>query len=168
MRKLIILKTLVHYSFIVSAIGLVFMIPLFFMLIVVPNIVPFKISGLPAKDLNTELLILLLFIITGYGFIVYALHLFKKVLELFSKLRIFDKDVILYFNQIGKAMLIGYFISAIPAFLYNLIAKEELDMELDLGFNSSLFMLGLSLFFMVLSEVFLIAKTIKEENDLTI
>ena len=39
---------------------------------------------------------------------------------------------------------------------------------LELGLNANLIIIGLGLFFMILSEVFTIAKSAKQENDLTI
>jgi hypothetical protein len=44
--------------------------------------------------------------------------------------------------------------------------KQEISLEF--GLNTHLTLICLGLFFMVLSEVFKIAKTAKQENDLTI
>ena len=52
-----------------------------------------------------------------------------------------------------------------PLFLYNTLIEGTI--EIDFG-TDSIFIIGLSLFFMVLSDVFRMAKKIKEENDLTV
>lgn len=168
MKRLQFLKALVHIAFILSFIGLIFMVPTLIIIAFMPGQIPFTINGEKADSLTAEYYILLVLMIIGYAFFVYALHLFRKVLDLFSKRKIFHDDVIKHFDQIGKAVLIGYLISAVPAYLYNLIVEGDLDFTLSFSFNTSLLILGLSLFCMVLSEVFLIAKTMKEENDLTI
>jgi len=56
----------------------------------------------------------------------------------------------------------------IPLFAYKLIQKNNSTIDFGGGFDSFLFTACLALFFMILSEVFKISKTIKEENDLTI
>jgi len=47
-----------------------------------------------------------------------------------------------------------------------MISQHEFG--IDIGFGPFVYLLALGLFFTVLSEVFTIAKRIKEENDLTI
>jgi hypothetical protein len=54
----------------------------------------------------------------------------------------------------------------VPSFLYRLLYKSKF--EIDLSFSPFILTLALGLFFMVLSEVFKIARTAKEENELTI
>lgn len=168
MRRLSILKAIAHFVFIMFAIALVFVIPAFFMLMIMPGSIPFKVNGDVAQNADAELLILLFLFIVGAVFFVYALYLFRKVLELFSKRRFFDEAVIRNFDQIGKAIIIGYLIGAVPAFLYKLIVNNQLELEFSFSFYSGMGIIGLGLFFMVLSEVFLNAKNMKEENELTI
>lgn len=168
MRRLYILKAIAHFVFIMFAIALVFVIPAFFMLVIMPGSIPFKVNGDAAQNADAELLVLLFLFIVGCVFFVYALYLFRKVLDLFSKRRFFDDAVIRNFDQMGKAIIIGYLISAVPAFVYNMISEAGLKLEFGFSTDSGLCILGLGLFFLVLSEVFLNAKMMKEENDLTI
>lgn len=168
MRRLPILKTLTTILFVISMLGIIFGIPAFFLLIIMPERVPLKLNGVQVTSVDAELIILLICLIVGYALFVYALYMFKMVLALFEKKRIFDVDVIRYFDQIGKAILAGYLICAVPMFFYNMLAQEELELGVYFGFNSAFFTIGLALFFMVLSEVFLVAKNLKEENDLTV
>lgn len=162
MRRLPVLKTIVSIVLFLSVIVLIFTIPAYVMLLVMPATVPFKFNGQIAENLGAEYLILLLLFIAGYAFMVYALYLFKKVLDLFSKQKFFDNAVITLFDQIGKAILIGYFIAAVPAFLYNLVTESKWLFELGFSFDSGLFIIAMGLFFMALSEVFLIAKDKKD------
>ncbi len=164
MRRLTVLKTIVKIVLFLSVLVLIFTIPAYVMLLVMPGTVPFKFNGQIAENLGAEYLILLFLFIVGYSFMVYALYLFKKVLDLFSKQKFFDDAVITLFDQIGKAILIGYFVAAVPAFLYNLIAESKWMFELGFSFDSGLFIIAMGLFFMVLSEVFLVAKS---NNNIT-
>lgn len=168
MRRLSILKAIAHFVFIMFAIALVFVIPAFFLLVIMPGSIPFKVNGDVANNAEAEYLILLFLFLIGSVFFLYALYLFRKVLDQFSKRRFFDDSVIKNFDQIGKAIIIGYLIGAVPAFLYGLIAERKLELELSFSFHAGLGIIGLGIFFMVLSEVFMNAKMMKEENDLTV
>ena len=168
MKRLGLLKTLTTLLLIASGIALFFGLPFILMVAVMPGSIPFKINGLSADAANIETILLMLALVIGLGFFTYALYLFKKVLELFEKKKIFHDDVIKNLDQIGKAIIIGYFIMAVPYALYIMIVQDVVDFSVHIGFNESILTVGLGLFFMVLSEVFLMAKNIKEENDLTV
>jgi hypothetical protein len=133
-----------------------------------PGRIPFKINGHTADAAGIETVLFMLAFAAGCAFFIYALHLFKKTLELFEKKKIFHEAVVKYFDQTGKAILIGYAICAVAIFLYNTLVQNKLELEIEYGINSSLFIIGLGLFFLVLSDVFLMAKNIKDENDLTL
>lgn len=169
MRSLNILRTIVNILFIFAIIGIIFGLPLIFMIIVLPEQVPFKIDqNTDYKNIASwELAIILILLFAGSVFFVYGLYLFKKVLALFSKRIIFDNRVIILFNQIGKAILIGYGITfASSVFLW--ISKIEIELKITFGWSNALFIIGIGLFFIVLAEVFQIAKNMKEENELTV
>jgi hypothetical protein len=168
MKRLPILKAITHFAFIISTIALIFIIPAYIMLLIMPGTVPFKIDGEIAEDASPEVLILILLTIVGLIFFVYALYLFRKVLDLFSKRKFFDDAVIKNFDQIGKALIIGAAIATIPAFLYDTINGSGITLDFSFSFDSFLFTVAMGIFFMVLSEVFLAAKNMKEENDLTV
>jgi hypothetical protein len=89
--------------------------------------------------------------------------MFRKVLGLFKKNILLDERVIKYFDQIGKAIIAGYIITAVPLFFYDVINSNPIQVKATFGFSSAIITIGLGLFFMVLSEVFLIAKGRKEE-----
>lgn len=153
--------------FVLCMIGIFFGVPCILMIIFLPGSVPFKINGEPAGAAGAETIVLLFAVAAGFGFFTYALYLFKKVLALFEKKKIFHDDVIKNLNQIGKAIIIGYFIVTVAYIFHQLLTAKPLELSTN-GITETLLALGLGLFFMVLSEVFLIAKGLKEENDLTV
>lgn len=168
MKKLVLLKSLTSLLYISSIIGVVVGVPFVIILLTMPDEIPFDIKGAPegTADLHTVLSATALFI--GLPFFTYALYLFKKVLDQFGKNRLFNDDVIKYLSRIGKCIIAGYFIMALPYMIYGSFIDNEITFNVKLSPREAIIVLGAGLFFMVLSEVFSIAKNIKQENDLTI
>lgn len=171
MRKLPILKTFTSILFVIAMVGIIFAIPLMVIAAVMPESIPadmkFTVSGRHATEFLAEDFIMIAALLAAYGFWVYALYLFKQVLGLFEKKRLFDDAVIKNFDQCGKAIIVGYSIYAIAYFLYNTLVVNKLKLSSDFVVET-LFIGGLGLFFIVMGEVLLIAKNMKEENDLTV
>ena len=170
MRKLQILKTLVDLFWFFSIIAIVFLIifiPFMFFTNQVIDI-PIKINGgeIIVIDLSTKFLLLVAVI--SYFFFVYGIFELRKVLSLFQKRIIFDAEVITLLDKTGKSFFLASIISTIAVLAYSIINKPEVSIEFGGDFSSFLFTSSLGLFFMVLSEVFKIAKNMKEENELTI
>ncbi len=171
MRKLQILKTLLDFFFVISIVAIIAMvvfIPIMFFS-TEPIDIPIKINGerILASDFTTKVILTLG--ILSYCFFVYGIYQLRKVLNMFTKRIIFDETIILLFDKIGKSFLIASIFSCVPLFIYNVIHKtNHSDIEFGGGFSSFLFTASLGLFFMVLSEVFKMAKKMKEENELTI
>ena len=169
MRRLSTLKTLTDIFFFMSLLVLFFGIPFILIVAFMPKRVPFEIMGDSVEGREgVELVILLIILLIAYAFWVYALYQFRKVLELFQKKNFFDERVVKHLDQIGKAIIIGLFIAVVPVFFYKVVAEAHMKLEVSLGFDSVFFILGLGLFFMALSDIFLAAKMMKEENDSTI
>ena len=170
MRRLSTLKTIVDILFVFAMIAVVFGLPLILMLIIIPEQVPFKWStpkGIDLEPLSWEYIICMFSSYIGYAFFVYALYLFRKTLDLFRKRVFFDDRVIKYFDQTGKAILIGVMIFFAIAVLLQ-FTGNPIEMEISIGLNDTLITAGLGLFFIVLSDVFAMAKKHKEDNDLTV
>jgi Protein of unknown function (DUF2975) len=165
MKRLALLKTLTTILFIVSVIALFFAVPFIAILALMPGQVPFKINGIPAGALGIETVVMLLAVAAGYAFFVYALYLFKNNLELFEKKKIFHNDVIKNFGQAGNAVIIGWLIIISAKFLYETLANNSFDIGLD---TDMIITPAIGLFLLVLSDVFGMAKALKEENDLTV
>jgi len=165
MQKLPLLKNLTTVLLLCTGAFVAFAIPFFFMAIFMPDKIPFKVNDNIVTDFAIEDYILLAFNIVAVAFYAYALYLFKDVLTAFSKKRLFANEVIRNLDQAGKAVLIGFAVYVVPEFLYTSIFESSFS--ISLGFDS-LFTPMVGLFLIVLSEVFLTAKSLKEENDLTV
>lgn len=172
MKKLQILKTVLDlfwFFSIIAIVGMLLFIPFMFINKEILIDVPIKINGERIKIIDLTTKIILTFFVFAYCFFVYGIFLLRKILKLFSKRIIFDNVVIQLLNKIGISFLIASLFSSIPLFIYNLTHKNNYpDVEFGGGFSSFLFTASLGLFFMVLSEVFSVAKNMKEENELTI
>ncbi|WLD22715.1 DUF2975 domain-containing protein [Flavobacterium dauae] len=133
------------------------------------------------NKLPMYLFLLSLFIF--YASYVYSLFLFKKNIDSFIKLQLFTNQVIRNFKVMGIIYLAGYLISilskSILPFYFNdlegYVGVDYNENSLTNLFDFPLNGLIIGLFFLVLSQVFQIAKfqkeeniELKQENDLTI
>lgn len=114
--------------------------------------------------LSTKLILLSTAII--YFIIAYSIFQFRKILKEFQKTEVFSDLVLNGFHKMGLALIIASTLSGSTSFLYALIVKQKL--ALSFSFSPFMLMLCFGLFFMILSEVFKIAKQAKEENELTV
>ena len=167
MRKINILKAIVDLLWIFSMpIVLViigFSVAIFFVDLGDLNI---KINSI---GLNTDTPFsktLLVVSALNYLLIVAALYFFKKVLNHFVRVKIFEETVISSFKKSGNLL----FISGIISLTISMISKVYFQQKvtLEFGLNQHLVIICLGLFFLVLSEIFKVAKNQKQENDLTI
>jgi hypothetical protein len=110
----------------------------------------------------------ILFIISmlNYLLIIAALYFFRAVLNHFIRLKIFERRVIIGFKKIGNLLLVSGFISIVVSIISSLYFEQKLSASF--GLNEHLVIICLGLFFLILSEIFKIAKNTKQENDLTI
>jgi hypothetical protein len=167
MRKLNILKAIVDFVWIMSFIAIPLLI-LFLGYVLIndePFGIPVNINGIEVAVVDLQSKILLICITLAALLIVFCLFLFKKILRSFQRNKIFDLEVIKNFNMIGILLLISSLLSGVPAFIIKFLKKE---VSLEMGLNPFVMLFCLGLFFMVLSEVFTVAKKQKEENELTI
>ncbi|WP_339839820.1 DUF2975 domain-containing protein [uncultured Flavobacterium sp.] len=162
-----ILKAIVDFVWIMSFITIPPLIALFGFILISnePIGIPIKLNGVEISVVDQQTKILLVFIILAALLILYSIFLFRKILRSFQRKKIFTLEVIKNFNIIGILLLFSSLLSGIPAFILKLLKKEA---GFEMGLNPFVMLFCLGLFFMVLSEVFMIAKTQKEENELTI
>ena len=167
MRKINILKAIVDLLWIFSMpivlIIIGFSIAVFFVDLGDLNI---KINAI---DLNTETLFsktLLVISALNYLLIIAALYFFRKVLNYFIRVKIFEETVISSFKKIGNLLSVSGIISLTVSMISKFYFEQKVSLEF--GLNQHLVIICLGLFFLVLSEVFKIAKHQKQENDLTI
>lgn len=170
MKKLNILKTILDIFWFFSLIALVTLTLLLpFFLFASDTDFTVKIKG---QEINSQPIfsrvIVFVNIISSVLFL-YSVYLLRKVVILFQNKEIFNDEVIRLFNLIGKLIVTSSVISSFSIFLYNTIERNHLGLSLDFGsYDSFLISVSLGLFFMVISEIFKVAKNMKEENDLMI
>lgn len=167
MRKINILKAIIDFLWIVSmpvvliVIGLVVVV--FFAdlgeLDIKINAINFNANDLLSK-------ILLVISAINYLLIIAALYFFRKTLRYFINTKIFDNIVISSFRKIGNLLCISGCVSIIISFISKRYYTQKISFEL--GLNEHILVVCLGLFFLILTEVFKIAKAHKQENDLTI
>lgn len=129
-----------------------------------PLDIPIKINGtiLEVVDLKTK--VLFGFLCLSASLIIYGLFLFRKLLRLFQLRIIFDMEIVSLMKRLGFVIILSALLGGIPNFILEIIKN---NISLSLGLNPFVLLFSLGLFFLVLSEVFTIAKSKKEENDLT-
>ncbi|WP_439130597.1 DUF2975 domain-containing protein [Polaribacter sp.] len=167
MRKIYILKAIIDFLWIFSmpaillVIGLVFAV--FFIdlgkLDITINAVNFNANDVTYK-------ILLAISALNYLLLLAALYYFRKTLRYFLNTKIFDAIVISSFKKIGNLLCISAIIAICISFMIRIYYQQKVSLEL--GLNEHIILLCLGLFFLILSEIFKIAKAHKQENDLTI
>lgn len=170
MRKIFILRSILHFMLfflIMGAIGLIIFVPI---ILFVPDAdIPVKIKGVAVEINNIGAKILLVVSVIAYLLYVYAVFLLKKTISLFIERKIFDNQVIKNLSNIGKLFITVALMMSVPLFLYQVLYTRHIEMELTSYYTDSmLFNVAIGLFFMILSEVFKMAGNLKEENELTI
>jgi len=168
MKRLSFLRKLVQIFFVACMIGLIVGVPFILMVAFIPERIPNQIFDMPAIDLRTEDVLYLFIELVSTAFYVYALYLFKKTLVLFEKKKVFSFDVIKLLDQTGRAIIVGCIVATVSSFIYATLVEGTFEIDFTAGWDSAIFILGLGLFFIVLGDVFGMAKQIKEENDLTV
>lgn len=170
MKKLHLLKTFIDIFWFISLIivaGLIIITPIIFFSSE-PFDIHIKINGEKITVLDIPSKIMIIILLAAAICFVYGIYLLRKLLDLFSKRQIFEELPISLLNKIGKCFLLASVLTSIPTFFYNAVFRNNISLDFGGSFESFLFTASLGLFFMVLSEVFQMGKTIKEENDLTV
>lgn len=167
MRKIHILKAIVDFVWFISVPAILIL------LVLIPGIffiditfLDFKMNNIHLTANNVVSKILIDFLALAYLLIIYSLFLFRKTLKFFLRSKIFDEVVIKSFSKIGTLLVISGLITLFISFIAIYLYSQKISFEL--GLNSNIIIICLGLFFMVLSEIFNIAKKTKQENDLTI
>ena len=169
MRKLQILKALLDLFWFVSIIGLIGLIIFLPFLLFDGDDITVKIKGqeIISNDIFSKIIIIASAI--GGLLFIYSIYLLRIVISYFHQRDIFNIEVIRNFNLIGKLIIFSSLISNSALFIFNMVKRNNIGLSLDIGsYDSFILSICLGLFFMVISEVFKIAKNMKEENELTI
>lgn len=168
MKKIHILKIIVDFIWIISMPIIPIAILLIPFLFFYDNLSDFnlKINGIELITNDIFAKILMSISIILYLLIIYCIYLFKKVLLLFIKTKIFDQVVIKSFSKIGNILTLSGVIYLAISFISKIYFEQKIRLELSL--NPNIILICLGLFFIILSEIFKTAKNTKQENDLTI
>ena len=170
MRKLNILKTVLDIFWVFSIIGVIgTIIFIAFYLFDSDMNIPLKINGqvIDSQSLFSKITVMVS-IFSALMFL-YSVYLLRKVITMFQKMEIFNDEVVRLLNLIGKLIILSSIISSVSLYIYNRIEDKNVDLTLDFGASNTLIIsIILGLFFMVISEIFKIAKNMKEESELTI
>ena len=167
MKKLNILKIIIDFLWIISwpiIIIILFIIPYIFISEDFTSI-PIKINGDIIAPNNMTSKIILSIMSVSILLVLYCLNLFKKTLRFFTQRKMFDNMVLKNLNTIGKLLIVFSITNIICSFIYNLNSNK---INIEISISPLILILCLGLFFMVLSEIFELAKNAKEENDLTV
>jgi len=169
MRKIKILKAIVDFIWWTSIIGGTV---IFFILIgIIIGIIPvspnfrYSVSGINTESLTLIEQIILITLNLVNLLIIYCLYLFRQIVHSFNSLKIFDLLIIKNFNRIGFCLIIVGVAYVLNNFLTH-IFNSAIHLKLEFGIGIGCISLGL--FSIILSEIFTIAKSAKQENDLTI
>ncbi|GAB5563556.1 MAG: hypothetical protein Wins2KO_06190 [Winogradskyella sp.] len=169
MKKLIILKSLVDFIWIVTCIPLVAIL-LFFAVYMFINPESLDVifnENFPDSDkpIYIKQLFTSAYICLAIASI-YCLFVFRKTLRYFQKAKPFHSDVIQNFYKIGYLLVGVGLLGSILTFISRIVLLGQF--KISMGLTPHLILMCLGLFFMILSETFKVAKHAKEENELTI
>ncbi len=167
MKKIKILKAIIDFIWWVSVVGAAIL--LFILIGILFGLVElspdFSVNRINISNLtiwqSTTIIVLSLFNLLG----LYCLYLFRQIVHSFNLLKIFNLLIIKNFNKIGFYLLIIGVANILNTFLAHLF-NNSIYLKIEFGFEISCICLGL--FSITLSEIFNIAKSAKQENDLTI
>ena len=170
MRYLKLLQLSMGLLYITSILMLAFIVGMYIYMLISPAEIMMPIvNGTPQDFFDFDVHAVALSTFTGFGFFIYGLHWFRRVLSLFSDQRIFELEAVKYLQLTGKYFFIAACLSSIPLYIYKMFVHNEVTMTFGIeGVGSFIFSFGISLFFIALAEVFSMAIKIKEENGLTI
>lgn len=167
MKKLQILENIVNFIWFMSMIGIIGIITYVVTYLYDPKIeLSYKMAEINNFK-NTEYPTLILFLKSASMLLyIYCVYLLRKIIKFFKKHEIFNIEVIKAFNLIGILIITAAIISSVSIYIYE---KTFIGSPKTINLGLSPFIASvIGLLFMVISEVFKIAKNIKEENELTI
>jgi hypothetical protein len=125
-------------------------------------------------EYNNLSAIQLVYFVTPFSIIALVLYVliirnFRKIIVLFYNEVFFGLETSEYLNQIGIYLIVSMFLWKVPPFVASLFSNPSVvRFSLPIGFDSSISLIAIGLFFIALSEIFKKALKIKQENDLTI
>lgn len=128
------------------------------------------INGNEITKLSPALIVILIVKILISGIFIYIIYLLRKVVRSFFKRKLFTPLQITSLNLIGQLIVIFSLAEVLTDFFLSLALdnKARIGISVENTFDSIWFTLALGLFFILLSKSFTYAKSLQEENDLTV
>lgn len=129
-----------------------------------------SINGNEITELSPAIIFILAIKILISGIFIYIIYLLRKVVRSFFKRKLFTPLQIMSLNRIGQLIIIFSLTEVIIDFFLSLTLnnKARIGVSVENSFDSIWFTLALGLFFILLSKSFRYAKSLQEENDLTV
>ncbi|MFP5437441.1 MAG: DUF2975 domain-containing protein [Bacteroidia bacterium] len=168
MKRIYLLRILVTLAFTCCLAFIIFGIPFTVIFSLFPGLMPAtlhtKVETL--RGSGRYVLPHLFLIIGATACNAYALFRIKEMLKLFEKNIFFDERVSKHFNIAGRMVLCGFLLQLINDTFY-ITHDNFVGFNLDIDLTT--FVLpSAGLLLLALSDVFSKAKTLKDENDLTV
>ncbi|CAM4183544.1 DUF2975 domain-containing protein [Gillisia limnaea] len=127
------------------------------------------INGNEIRELSPAIIFILTIKILISAIFIYIIFLLRKVLRSFFKRKLFTPLQISGLNLIGQLIIIFSLVEVMIDFFLSLtLNKARIGISVENSFDSIWFTLALGLFFILLSKSFSYAKSLQEENDLTV
>lgn len=123
----------------------------------------FHLFGMDIDKNEPQLAFLIPFTFGVWAVMLYAFFLFKKVINNFKERQFFTIYNITHLKKIGLILISLSVISALVGRTASFMHYNHIDLT-----GQTLYPVLLGFFFIVLSEVFKVAKNTKEEHDLTV
>ncbi|MDT0643136.1 DUF2975 domain-containing protein [Zunongwangia sp. F363] len=117
-------------------------------------------------DSTTSLIITLIHFLFNYSFMIYLVYLIRKLLRNLIQGPLFTRYQIAGFNLVGQLIIWYIVIDAIGEFVIKMLIESR--MEFNISFPDFWLFIALGAFFMFLGRIFQSARTLKEENELTV
>lgn len=95
-----------------------------------------------------------------------TVYILRNLVKSFAKNQFFTEYQVTGFRLVGQLIILANLADAISSFIFRLIFNSRL--ELKISFSDFWLFIALGLFFIILSGIFQKARSLKQENELTI
>ncbi len=171
MKKIYQLKTILNVVIVFSIVVMTVSLLGFLYGIATNNLTKMNVTVLGQKmdHITVGLVVVASFVAIGYGLFIYAIYQLKKLVDFFIRRQFFSDLSVKTLKSIGFSMLGSSVLIRLPAYIYGALNDATIHLTLStIQPESMVFSIIISLFFIILSYIFNEAKTMKEENELTI
>ena len=164
------LKAILEIMFILLIVGLVAgVLTTIYLLLFESESISFNILEFTIDNLTPSTVSLIAFQAILKVLFAYLIYLFRNLIREFSTDEIYSQSQVDIFRKIGR-LIIGLSIGkTLLKFLAGVVLEDSAKVGIQIEFLDSFwFTLALGFFFVYLSKIFKNAKSLREENDLTV